>query len=212
MRRRLTQSLALVWEWGNRMRYRALALVLGMFVANAGAAEGGPTLLTASRIHTMDVATPVATAMAYDADGRILALGNVETLARRYPDATRIDAGNATVIPGLIDAHGHLGDLGETQLIADLVGADSKAEVLDRLRAFASKNPGEGWLLGNGWDQNDWDEKQFPSAADLDALFPQRPVWLLRVDGHAGWANTAALRAIGRDLSGDWHDHGFETA
>ena len=190
------------------MRYRALALVLGMFVANAGAAEGGPTLLTASRIHTMDVATPVATAMAYDVDGRILALGNVETLARRYPDATRIDAGNATVIPGLIDAHGHLGDLGETQLIADLVGAGSKAEVLDRLRAFASKNPGEGWLLGNGWDQNDWDEKQFPSAADLDALFPQRPVWLLRVDGHAGWANTAALRAIGRDLSGDWHPDG----
>ncbi|WP_348253406.1 amidohydrolase family protein, partial [Salmonella enterica] len=65
-----------------------------------------------------------------------------------------------------------------------------------RLRAYASQLPKDAWLLGGGWDQNDWPEKRFPTAADLDAAFPDRPVWLERVDGHAGWANSAALRAV----------------
>ena len=175
-------------------------------------ANDGVTLLSAARIHTMDPARPQAGAMAYDRDGTIVAVGTREDLLARYPAATQIDAGNATVIPGLIDAHGHVAGLGQSQMQADLVGAGSKEEVLRRLRAFAADLPDGAWLLGRGWDQNDWPERTFPTAADLDAAFPRRPVWLTRIDGHAGWANSAAIAAAeaagGRDLSGDWQPDG----
>ena len=112
------------------------------------------------------------------------------------------------MVPGLIDAHAHIGGLGLAMLSADLVGTRDKAEVLQRLRAHEKTlKPGE-WLVGGGWDQNDWPEQRFPDAADLDAAFPDRPVWLSRVDGHAGWANSAAMRAVERDLSGDWQPDG----
>lgn len=160
------------------------------------------------RIHTLDPARPVATAMAWDDQGQLLALGDEAELAARFPDAERIDAGGAVAVPGLIDAHAHLMGLALALTRADLVGADSKDEVLARLRRFAADlSPGE-WLLGRGWDQNRWPGAQFPRAADLDAAFPDRPVWLERVDGHAGWANSAALRALGRDLSGNWQPDG----
>src|SRR5690606_18738191 len=116
--------------------------------------------------------------------------------------------GDATVVPGLIDAHGHLLGQGLTHLTANLVGTASKAEVIERLQAFEATLPEGEWLVGNGWDQNDWPDKAFPTAADLDAVFPDRPVWLDRIDGHAGWANSAAMRAVGRDLSGDWQPDG----
>src|SRR5690606_22668228 len=132
-----------------------------------------------------------------------------------YPDAERIDAGEATVIPGLIDAHAHLMGLGYALMQADLVGASDKTEVVARLKAFEEKEklPDGAWLIGNGWDQNDWPEKAFPTAADLDAAFPNRPVWLERIDGHAGWANSAALALVeqgasGRSLAGDWQPDG----
>src|SRR3546814_323250 len=127
------------------------------------------TVLTASRIDTMDAAVPRAQAMAYDADGRILALGTREALLRDYPKAKRLDVGDATVIPGLIDAHGHMLGLGMAHLTANLVDTSSKEEIVERLRAFSATLPADAWLTGRGWDQNDWPEKQFPTAADLDA-------------------------------------------
>lgn len=166
------------------------------------------TVLTAARIHTMDTARPRAQAMAYDDGGAILALGDSATLLAKYPKATRIDVGTATVVPGLIDAHGHVAGLGLTKLRANVVDTRSKAEVLQRLRDFARDLPPGAWLLGRGWDQNDWPEKEFPTAADLDALFPDRPVWLRRVDGHAAWGNTAAMRVAKRDLKGAWQPDG----
>ena len=161
----------------------------------------------------MDPARPVAGAMAFDDAGAILAVGEAGALHARWPDATRLDLGSATVIPGLIDAHGHVAGLGLSRMRVELEGTRDKAEVLARLRAFSdSLQPGD-WLLGRGWDQNDWPEQVFPTAADLDAAFPDRPVWLERIDGHAGWANSAALRATGQDLDaggtrGDWHPAG----
>ena len=189
------------------MRACMLAILASFAVFGpAGAAD--VTLVTAARIHTMDVAHPQAQALAYDASGRILRVGDAEVLGRQFPDARRLDFGDATLVPGLIDAHCHVGDLGLAQLRADLIGARSKAEVLERLRAFAARLPADAWLLGNGWDQNDWPERRFPTAADLDAVFPDRPVWLTRIDGHAAWANSAAMRAVKRDLSGDWQPEG----
>lgn len=166
------------------------------------------TVLTASRIHTMDRAHPQARAMAFDDSGAILALGDAASLLKQYPKALRVDVGAATVVPGLIDAHGHVAGLGLTQLRADVAGTRSKSEVLQRLRDFARDLPPGAWLLGRGWDQNDWEEKQFPTAAELDAVFPDRPVWLRRVDGHAAWGNTAAMRIVQRDLAGDWQPEG----
>ncbi len=189
------------------MRGFRCVVAMGVF-ACLGVAASDMTILSASTIHTMDPALPRVQSIAFDAQGLIVAVGARDALAERYPDARRIDAGEATVVPGLIDAHGHVAGLGLSQLRADLQGTRSKQEVLTRLQAFSSKLPQDAWLLGRGWDQNDWPDQRFPDAADLDAAFPERPVWLGRIDGHAGWANSAALRAVTRDLRGDWQPDG----
>ena len=163
------------------------------------AAFGQATLvLHNAQLYTADPDQPKAEAMAVQG-GRVLMVGSNEAILAAYPDAPRRDAGGQTVVPGFIDAHAHLMGMGMSKLQVDLVGAASKEEVLARLRAFASTLPADAWLTGRGWDQNDWPEKAFPTRADLDAAFPDRPVWLVRVDGHAAWANTAALRAAGLD-------------
>lgn len=190
------------------MRKLGWGLSVAIAAMSGQAMAAGVTVLSAAKIHTMDTAHPVAQAMAFDDTGRILALGDTATLVKRYPKAQRLDVGRATVIPGLIDAHAHVAGLGMTMLSADLVGTSGKDDVLRRLQAFAQQLPAGAWLIGRGWDQNDWPEKRFPSVADLDAAFPDRPVWLERIDGHAGWANSAAMRAVTRDLSGDWQPDG----
>ena len=184
---------------------RGLAIVAALWTT---AAVAQVTVVTAAKVHTMDASRPLASAFAYDPDGRLLAVGDREAILAGHPGARRIDLGGATVIPGLIDAHGHVGGLGYTFLQADVAGTRSKADVIERLRASAKDLAPGAWLLGRGWDQNDWVGKDFPTAADLDAAFPDRPVWLRRIDGHAGWANSAALKAVKRDLAGDWQPDG----
>ncbi len=186
------------------MRSLLTALLLVLWGTDAGAA----TVLFNARVYTLDTARPEAQAVAWDEAGRIVAVGADDALRTQFPEAKRIDAGGATVLPGLIDAHGHVLGLGLSLLNADLRGTASKAQVLDRLRAHAAKLPADAWLIGRGWDQNDWPEKVFPTAADLDAAFPDRPVYLRRVDGHAAWANSAALARSPRDLGGDWQPDG----
>lgn len=183
---------------------RLLFLILLLVTAPALA----ETRLENVRIHTLDAASPTAEAMVWDDSGRLLALGDRSRLVKRYPAARVIDGAGAHVIPGLIDAHAHLMNLGYSLMSADLVGANSKAEIIERLRRFEGDLPEGAWLIGRGWDQNRWVESEFPTAADLDAAFPQRPVWLRRIDGHAGWANSAALKLAERDLSGDWQPDG----
>ncbi len=145
-------------------------------------------------IYTVDKAQPQAEAFAVR-DGRFLMVGSDEQVLDAYPQARRVDAEGRAIVPGLIDAHAHLTGLAETFLKADLVGAGSKAEIVERLQAFARDLPEGAWLLGRGWDQNDWPEKTFPTREVLDEAFPNRPVWLVRIDGHAGWANSAAIVA-----------------
>lgn len=171
---------------------------------NASGPSGAMTLFIQATIHTLDQAQPQVDAMAINREGRIVALATSAELKAAYPDAQVHDLQGATVVPGLIDAHGHLLNLGMGRMRVDLAGADSKAEILRRLREHAAALPEGAWLMGRGWDQNDWPEQVFPSKHDLDAAFPQRPVWLRRIDGHAGWANSAALSQVSRDLSGDW--------
>ena len=169
---------------------------------------GESTVLSAARIHTLDPAMPVVEALAFDADGKILAVGDVASLRKQFPDAASLEFPDATVVPGLIDAHGHLPNLGLFLQRADLTGTASKAEIIARLQAFEKTLGKDEWLLGRGWDQNDWDIKEFPTAADLDAAFPTRPVWIERIDGHAYWGNSAALKTSPRTLAGDWQPDG----
>jgi predicted amidohydrolase YtcJ len=192
-----------------RLLHPASAVLLATVIAGgAHAAPAATSALVNARIHTLDDSRPAAEALAWDATGRIIAVGRREEVLAQAPGATLHDALGATVVPGLIDAHAHLMGLGYALMRADLTGTRGKAEVIARLREFAATLPPGAWLLGRGWDQNDWPGQAFPTAADLDAAFPDRPVWLERIDGHAGWANTAALRHTTRDLSGTWQPDG----
>lgn len=188
-------------------------LLVSLFLACASTSMAAEvSVISAGRIHTSNPSVPHAEAMAWNNQGRVLALGTAQELHARYPDAKHIDASGSTVIPGLIDAHGHVMGLGYALLRADLTGTSDMPEVIARLREYEKQLPPGAWLLGGGWDQNRWPGKQFPTAADLDQAFPDRPVWLERVDGHAGWANSAALSAASakspRPLAGDWQPEG----
>ena len=155
----------------------------------------------AEAVYTADADRPTVEAFAMQ-KGRILMAGSASRVREAYPEARLLDAEGHTVIPGLIDAHAHLMGLAESLLQADLVGTSSPGEIVERLQAFAKARslPEGAWLTGRGWDQNDWPgDKSFPTRDVLDAAFPDRPVYLTRIDGHAGWANTAALEAVGLD-------------
>ncbi len=176
-----------------------LALLTLFFAMMPHAARAQADLVVHNaNIYTVDDEQPRAEALAVRA-GRLLMVGSDEAVLGAYPDAEHLDAAGQTLIPGLIDAHVHLMGLGQSMAQADLVGTESVAEIVERLEAFVAEHdlPEDAWLTGRGWDQNDWPEQQFPTRTDLDAAFPERPVWLVRIDGHAGWANTAALRAAG---------------
>ena len=113
------------------------------------------------------------------------------------PVAHRVDVGGRTLLPGLIDAHGHVMGLGLAALQLDLVGTRSVGDLQQRLKAYAAGRTSDPWLIGRGWNQELWAESRFPTAADLDAAVPDRPVVLERVDGHAVVVNSAALKAAG---------------
>lgn len=129
-------------------------------------------------------------------DGRVLATGNAD-LADNYPNATLRNGNGKTMLPGLIDAHGHISSLGYALLSIDVRGLQSAADVAANVAAYAAKNPNLSWIKGRGWNQVLWPGKQFPNMADLDEQISDRPVWLERIDGHAGWANKKAMDLAG---------------
>jgi len=127
--------------------------------------------------------------------GRILAAGPSGEVLAKFPAAKRIELPGGTLLPGLIEGHAHVLGVGLMGQQADLTAAPSLAAVLDRVRAWAAQR--KGWVEGRGWDQNLWPAKAFPTAKDLDAVTGDRPAVLERVDGHAIWVNSAALKAAG---------------
>ena len=131
-------------------------------------------------------------------DGRIIAIGDKGVL-EQHPDATRIDGGGRTVLPGLIDAHAHVTSLGFLRTALDLTGVPSLEAATAAIAAYAADKPHARWLTGRGWNQVLWPVKEFPTAADIDKAVADRPVWLRRIDGHAAWANTAAMEIAGID-------------
>lgn len=108
-----------------------------------------------------------------------------------------IDGKGRVMLPGMIDAHVHVMDIGFAALSLDLSDTTSLADALNRIAKFSAEHPDRPWIIGRGWNQEKWQLGRFPTAAELDAVTGGRPVWLQRVDGHAGWANSAALKAAG---------------
>lgn len=127
-------------------------------------------------------------------DGKIAWVGPEASLPA-IENATVLDASGMTVLPGLVDAHAHVAGLGAALDTVDLVGTRSLDQVVAHIRASAADAPQGEWILGRGWDQNDWPVKEFPTSASLDAAVGDRPVWVRRIDGHAALASTAAMRA-----------------
>jgi predicted amidohydrolase YtcJ len=136
------------------------------------------------------------TGMLIDSDGRISKLLQRRDKRPQQLD-WRADMKGRTVLPGMIDAHGHVMDLGFKALALDLSDTTSLDEAKAKIAEYARANPNRPWITGGGWNQEKWGLGRFPTAAELDAIVPDRPIWLERVDGHAAWANTAAIKAAG---------------
>jgi len=130
-------------------------------------------------------------------NGRVVATGESEELISDYGNFTQIDGNGNTLLPGLTDAHGHVMGLGFNELEVDLSGITSLEETLGKIKNYAENNPDLEWIRGRGWNQVLWDNNQFPTAQDLDSVVQDRPVWLRRIDGHAGWANSKAMEIAG---------------
>lgn len=129
-------------------------------------------------------------------DGKIAATGSTSE-GETVPEAAQsFDLSGEYLYPGFIDAHGHLFGYAEMLTMVNLVGAQSKQECLDRIAQFISQNPEKNWIIGRGWDQNDWPTKEFPTAADLDE-FRNVNIYLTRIDGHAAWVNQTVLDEFG---------------
>lgn len=109
----------------------------------------------------------------------------------------RLDGKGRTIIPGLIDGHGHVMGLGFQLITLDLSDTRSLEEAKAKIAAYAAANPQRKWIIGRGWNQETWGLGRFPTAADLDGVVADKPVWLERIDGHAGWANSAAMKIAG---------------
>ncbi len=155
-------------------------------------------------IHTINAYTSTAdglqrfSVLVIDDEGRVAATGD-EALLEGLEAAETIDGKGVTVLPGLIDAHAHVFGLGLLQTELNLAGVKSVEAAVEGIGNYASANPHAEWILGRGWNQVLWPVREFPSASHIDAAVSDRPVWLRRIDGHAGWANSAAMRLAGID-------------
>ncbi len=154
-------------------------------------------ILTNGQILTMSEGRPVAEALAIR-DGGIIAVGRGQDVMPLAGPQTRVeDLQGATVTPGLTDAHLHLVSVGANLSSLDLTGTTSFEEVVEKTAHWLEDRSANGWVLGRGWDQNDWQEKRFPDNRALNRLAPETPVCLRRIDGHAALVNDAALAAAG---------------
>lgn len=180
---------------------------LALAAALLSMAQSAPTpdlILHNARIYTMDASRTTAEAIAIRGD-RIARVGpNADVLALRGSATRVIDLSGAAIVPGLHDAHGHFTGLGASMQSIDLRGTTSYEQVVGMVRQRAASARAGEWIVGRGWDQNDWSDKQWPTHDLLSAASPNNPVYLTRVDGHAGLANRRALELAGvTEATGD---------
>jgi predicted amidohydrolase YtcJ len=173
------------------MKKLSILIVLLTLFSCSEEKKQADSIIFNANIYTVNDAFGKAEAFAVK-DGKFLEVGTSEAIKAKYITDNSIDAKGKTVVPGFIDAHCHFLGLGYNQQAVDLVGTTSFEDVVKRVSAFQNKNQ-VSFIMGHGWDQNDWEVNEFPKKALLDALFPDTPIALTRVDGHAILCNQAAL-------------------
>jgi predicted amidohydrolase YtcJ len=184
------------------MRVKLLALTGLVAVASASATNAvrqspADLIVGGGPIYTSDVRRPRVEALAVR-DGKFIAVGSrEEVMALKGPGTRVLDVGGNAIVPGLQDAHGHFLGLGASLSTLELRDTPSVASVAEAVAARVAAQPAGRWVVGRGWDQNDWPVKDWPRRQDLDAVAPDVPVVLKRIDGHALWANSKALALAG---------------
>lgn len=175
---------------------KQLFSILALFIFVSCGKKQADLIVHHGTIYTVDSSFTIAEAMAIK-DGKILATGTNDQIMNAYQSAQQLDAGGAPIYPGWIDAHAHFVGYGQSLNTVDLFGTANWEEAVARVKEFALAHPELEWIEGRGWDQNKWPGKQFPDNKLLNESFPNRPVVLTRVDGHASIANNEALRRAG---------------
>ena len=170
------------------------AILLIMISCNAQKKQAD-LILSNGKVYTVDKEFSTAEAIAIR-DHRIVALGSSEKILEEFNAKEVHDLDGAYVYPGWIDAHCHFFGYGINLNAVDVAGTTSVEEIIEVLKAYQEKHPG-AWITGRGWDQNDWEVKEFPNKNMLDKHFPKSPILLRRIDGHAAWANSVALELAG---------------
>jgi len=183
-----------------------LLIATAILVFSCNTKEEVDLIVTNANIYTVDDDFSKASSVAVK-DGKFVAVGDSEEISKKYNAQEQLDAEGKTIVPGLIDAHCHFYGLGQNQQVVDLVGTESFDEVVEKVSAFQKERPAD-FILGRGWDQNDWEVKEFPTKDKLDELFPDTPVALERVDGHAYLVNQKALDMAG--ITADTETEGGE--
>ncbi len=181
----------------NRLSIVSCALLVAVRIAAQQPQQPADLIVTNARIYTVDDAHPFVAALAVRG-GRIAFAGDVRgAMALRGAQTRVLDLGGRTVIPGMVDAHGHVSGLGDALAIVDLVGSTSVEDVVARVVAKSGGTSAGQWVAGRGWDQNRWGDTRFPSHDKLSAAVPNNPVILTRIDGHAVFANRKAMELAG---------------
>ncbi|MFZ9171262.1 MAG: amidohydrolase [Sediminibacterium sp.] len=180
------------------MRIRTLfaTATIALFLTSCGGPKKVDTLVVNGVIYTVDSSFSNVQAMAIK-DGIIVATGTDAEILAAYSASEKIDAKGQAVYPGFIDAHAHFVGYGKSLFQVDLFGTTSWEEAVERVKVFAAAHPELAWIEGRGWDQNKWPGKKYPTNALLNSLFPNTPVVLQRVDGHAAIANQKAFDMAG---------------
>ena len=179
--------------------FKSSLLALSILAAFGAGAAHADTVVDNANGYTLNAKGDLVqfSAIAFDDQGRITAVGASADVTKGAPNAKRIDLKGRTLLPGLIDAHGHVFGLGQQLTQLDLFNSTSLEGALKSIGAYARTNADHAWIRGRGWNQENWKLGRFPNAQELDAVVSDRPVWLERVDGHAGWANSRALALAG---------------
>lgn len=177
--------------------YKVSALVLSfLFLFSCSQPQNGQVVHNINGYTLLDGEIHQFEAIAFR-DGKVVQTGSNEEILDTYSASETKDGNGRTMLPGLIDAHVHVMNLGFREMDVDLSGIKSLKETLDKIEEFAKENPDAEWIRGRGWNQVLWEENEFPTAQDIDEVVGDRPVWLTRIDGHAGWANSLAMELSG---------------
>lgn len=163
------------------------------FLASCSSPNKADLIVYNAAVYTVDSTFSKASAFAIK-EGKFVEIGDSATVFGKYQSDSVVNAEGKPVYPGLYDAHAHFYGLGQMLDQADLVDTKSAEEIVERLKKYHADHPERVWIIGRGWDQNDWKVKQFPDKTLLDKAFPNNPVYLTRIDGHAAWVNTKALQ------------------